>query len=431
MSGSTAPLDPAPAEAAPPLLKNPAFLRLWSAQAVSLLGSGIGGEALPLAAILLLGAGPLQMGLLGALAAAPALLLSLPVGTWIDRTRRRPWMIAADLGRAGVVALLALAALSGRLRIEHLYLGVILTGALGLFYEVAYQSYVPGLVGRAQLLRANSRLAMSDSLAEVGGPAAGGALVQALGAPLTLLFDAASYLVSAVLLGSIRTPEPRPEQLPESASRQAVWPRVSRGLRVIWQQPALRPLAGSLVAFNFFGAFIGAAYGLYVISILGMSPVWLGLLVSAGGVGALLGAAVSTWVGSRLVPGSYLWAALAVFAGLALLIPLARGSGPGAVALLLASQVLGDLALAVYFIGEISLRQALTPSHLLGRVNASIRFLSAGALAAGMLTGGVLGQLIGVRPTLVLASLGILLGAAWLYFSPLRRLPHPPAPTPL
>lgn len=409
-------------EAPKSLWRHADFMKLWAAQTVSLFGTGIGGEALPLTAILLLGASPAQMGLLGALGSAPVFLLGLFAGAWADRTRRRPLMMAADLGRAAVLLSIPAAYFLGRLTLTHLFAAAALVGALGIFYDVAYQSLVPALVGRSRLLEANSKLGVSDSAAEVGGPALGGALVQFLGGPLTLLLDALSYLLSAFTLGAIRAREAAPFASPAEGGKLSagLWVEIRAGLRAVWENRSLRAMGAAAATRNFFGSFFGALYALYVVDTLGLPPVWLGLLISSGGVGALLGALLAVPLARRLGAGRMLLLALPVSAGFGLLVPFATGPNQFSVALLLAVQVFGDLALAVYFIGELSLRQSLAPDRLLGRVNASLRFLSAGAITVGLLVGGMLGQAVGIRPTLGAAALGMLAAAAWLVFSPVR-----------
>src|SRR5215212_7981402 len=186
------------------------FMRLWAGQTVSQFGSTITREALPYTAILVLGASPWQMGLLGAAGAAPLLLLGLFAGVWVDRVRRRPLMIAADIGRALLLLSVPIAYLLGSMRIEQLYVVAALTGVLTVFFNVAYQSALPGLVRREHLLDGTSKLGLSESVAEIGGPPLGGALVQLISGPITLLLDALSFVFSAFMLRRIQAAEPPP-----------------------------------------------------------------------------------------------------------------------------------------------------------------------------------------------------------------------------
>ncbi|HUX86637.1 MAG TPA: MFS transporter, partial [Chloroflexota bacterium] len=269
------------------LWRNSDFLKLWTGQAVSRFGSTITREALPLTALLVLGATPFQMGLLAAVAAAPVLLMGLVAGVWIDRRRRRPLMIAADLTRALLLVSIPVAALLGRLTIAQLFVVAALVSVVTVFFDVAFQSYVPFLVPRERILEANQKLGLSGSLAEVTAPGLAGALVQVVSAPLTILLDAGSFLVSALLLGLMRTPEMTPKPVDDQVSIRS---EIRAGLRFVFAHPLLRAFAARALVDTFFGYFFAALYGLYCIRDLGMGPALLGLSVAAGGVGDLIGA---------------------------------------------------------------------------------------------------------------------------------------------
>jgi MFS family permease len=401
------------------LWRNANFIKLWTAQAISVFGSTVTRDALPLVAILTLTATPTQVGLLSALGMVPALLLGLPAGAWVDRVRRRPILIAADLGRAVVLASIPVATLLGVLSLPLLYAVVLLAGMLTLFFNVADNSFLPTIVKRENLVEANSKLGLTDSLSEIIAPSIMGSLVQLVTAPLTILIDALSYLFSAFFLGLIRTPEtpPRPSGQPQSLGQD-----ILAGLRLVGGNPILRALAASSGAFAFFGGFIGALYGLYTIRVLGLTPAALGLLISTGGVGALLGALLAGRLARRFGPGPTLVGAFGGVGLAALLIPLAAGQ-KWPMAILVVAQIVGDTALAVYLIHAVSLRQNITPDHLLGRMNASFEFLVTGIGPLGLLMGGFLGQTLGIQLTLLIAALGELAGCLWLILSPMRRLP--------
>jgi predicted MFS family arabinose efflux permease len=394
-------------------------MKLWTGQTISQFGSLISREALPFAAVLVLGATPAQMGLLIAAGAAPVLLLGLIAGVWVDRLRRRPILIAADLLRALLLLSIPAAWLLGALRIEQLYVVAMLTSSLTLFFDVAYQSYLPSLVQRDRLVEGNSKLGMSASIAEVAGPPIGGGLMQLIGAPLAVLVDAASFLASALLLSRIKTPEPAlrpPAEAPPQIRRE-----ITDGLRTVWRQPLLRAMAGGAALFYFSENMIGPLYGLYVLKELGLSPAIVGLITALGGASALLGALLAEPLARRVGPGPALIGALCIVALMALLLPLARGSRGTVVALLLVAQI-GDAALAIFGINELSLRQSVTPDALLGRVNASMRLIETGVGPLGALLGGALGALLGLRTTMVVAVLGILVASIWLAASPLRNV---------
>ncbi len=391
------------------------FVKLWAGQTISEAGSLLG--ALPYLALLTLKATPAQMGILETLQSIPALLFALLAGAWVDRLRRRPLLIAADLGRAVVMGIVPLLALSHWLGIGPLYAVAFIAGTLTVLFEVAHPSYLPAVVGKERLVEANSKLSVSGSVAEIVAPGLGGVLVQWIGAPLTVLLDAFSFLASALFLHSIRTPEPAPTR-PEEKS--AVWRDVINGLHLVVRDPVLRALVGSAGTYEFFGSFFGALYGLFVLRTLGLSPLVLGLLIGSGGIGALLGGLLVDRLARRFGMGPTMTAGLLAAGLLTLLIPLAGGPPLLAVGLLLTAQVLGDLGLAIYFILGLSLRQSVAPPHMLGRVNASTQFLLGGAATLGLFTGGMLGQFLGVRPAVIVAGIGIQLAVLWLLFSPVR-----------
>jgi len=375
-------------------------------------------------AILNLRASPAQMGLLGATGTAPVLLIGLLAGVWVDRVRRRPLLVAADLGRAVLLLIIPLGLLLGALRIEHLYVLAALVGTLTVLYSVADQSALPGLVRREELVEANSRLGLSESLSEVGGQALGGSLVQWLTAPIAVLLDAASFVVSALFLTRIRTPEALP---PKPEERGSVLAEIRDGLRFVGAEPRLRALALAAAATSFFGNFYGTLYALYLLRDLGFSPALVGISVAAGGVGSLVGATLAAPVTRRLGVGPALILCRLVSCLLGLLIPLAGGPRALAIGMVLAAQFAGDINGAIAAINETSLRQAVIPHRFLGRASASLDVLVQGAIPLGSLAGGVLGGLIGLRPTLLVASAGILLANLWLLTGPVRTVRELPA----
>ncbi|HJZ47682.1 MAG TPA: MFS transporter [Roseiflexaceae bacterium] len=395
------------------------FMRLWAGQTISQLGSTITREALPYTAILVLGATPVQMGLLGAAGAAPLLLLGLFAGVWVDRVRRRPLMIASDIGRALLLLSVPIAYVLGWLRIEQLYLVAALVGVLTVFFNVAYQASLPGLIRREHLLEGNSKLGLSDSLAEIAGPPLGGVLVQLASGPIALLLDALSFVFSVFMLGRIRAQEPPPAPLEQ---HEHVVHDLATGLRAIWDDPLLRAMAGTSAIQNFFGWFFGAIYGLYAIHVVGMGTATLGITVAFGGLGALVGALLVRPATRRFGLGPTIVGGLLISSITSLLIWLAGGSLAIAVPLMMASQLIGDGASTIAAIDETSLRQTITPDSRLGRVNGSMNVLGEGIGTLGLLFGGVLAEQIGLRSTVAVAALGSLLGCVWILCSPLPRL---------
>jgi predicted MFS family arabinose efflux permease len=399
------------------LWRHQEFMRLWTGQSISEFGSWLG--ALGLLAILVLDATPAQMGILETLKAAPALLMGLFAGVWVDRRRRRPLLVGADIGRAVLLGLVAALAIAGLAQMTHLYVAALLVGSLTVLFDLAYHSYVPGLVRRDQLVEANSKLGATSSLAEIASPGLGGLLVQLFSAPLALILDAASYVASATIVASIRRPEPEPAPGDEGGS---VWREIKIGLQVVIGHPLLRATAGASATRSFFGGFFAALYSLFVLREVGLSPAVLGLLIGAGGVGSFFGALLAGRFNRRLGWGNGLIVASLVSSFLTLLTPLASGPPLLAAAILLPGQLIGDAFLTIYFIGERSLRQSVTPGRLLGRTNASFEFLVGGIGAAGILVGGLTGQVLGARAAIAVAAAGMVLAFLWLYLSPMRGL---------
>ena len=405
------------------LWRQPDFLKLWTGQTISELGSRITREGLPLAAVLVLGATPAQMGLLIAVGAVAILLASLPAGVWVDRLRRKPVMIWSDVGRALLLLTVPMAALTGQLGLGLLCAVIALTGVLTVLFEAAYEAYLPSLVARENLLEGNSKLAVSSSLAEILGPGLAGFLIQVITAPLAILFDSLSFLASVASLIVIRKPEPPPVP---AHDRQHILREVRDGLRFVWREPHLRALALAGATRSFFGSFIGVLYSLYAIRELGLNAAALGITISMGGLGSLIGAVFTERVVSRLGIGRTLILMLIASGSFTLFIPLAGGSPLSPIGMLMIGQLCGDALQVIYLITQTSLRQGLTPDRLLGRVSASIQLLVMGVAPLGALVGGGLAEVIGVRMTLLVASIGIISAAGWVIFSPVRYLPKQP-----
>ena len=390
-------------------------MKLWTGQTISELGSRITRDGVPLTAVIVLHAQPSQMGIITAIGAASILLFGLLAGMWVDRMRRRPIMIAADLGRAAILATIPMAAFAHRLSMTQLYVVIALAGFCTVFFDVAYQSYMPSLVERDNLLEGNSKLAMSSSAAEIAGPSLTGILVQLITAPVAILFDAISFLISAASVALIRKPEP-PHQ-PSSGQ-----PHPIAGLRFVFGHPLLRPLAlFSVTAFLFLG-FLGPLYVLYAIRDLRLTPAELGIAIGMGGVGSMIGATLAPAIGRRLGLGhTFIGAAITMAAAYAL-IPLAQGPRPMALIFLIGSQLVGDFAFTAYFVNALTLRQSLAPEDMLGRVNAAMQLLTRGVIPLSALASGILAGAIGVRPTITIAVAGILSASVWLIASPIRHL---------
>jgi MFS family permease len=392
------------------------FRLLWAGETVSHFGTAVSAIALPLVAVTTLAVTPLQMGLLTAAETAAFLLIGLPAGAWLDRMRRRPVMLAADLVRGVLLASIPLAWWAGVLTFEQLLTVALLTGLATVFFDVAYQSYLPSLVGREVLIEGNNKLESTRSLAEVTGPALGGGLVQLLGATTAVVIDAVSYLVSAAALASVRTrePEPAPAEHPRLRSQ------IAEGLRFVIGHPLLRPITGCTSMANLFGGIQMAVIVLFMVRELGLSASTIGLVFTAGGLGGLLGAMTAAWGARRFGQARIIWLSVLVTTPFGLLIPLAE---PGwRIALMFIGNIAIGYGVVVYNVAQVSFRQAICPDRLLGRMNASIRFLVWGTLPLGGLLGGVLAELLGSRGALWVGMGGQLLAVVWVLASPLRTM---------
>jgi MFS family permease len=393
------------------LWRSPDFLRLWAGQTISVFGSYVGGFALALTAVLLLDVTPTQMSILRVAELGPVIVFGLYAGVWVDRLRRRQVMIVADLGRALTLASIPAAALLGILGTGQLYAVAVATSVLGLFFDVAYPSYLPSLVERERLLEGNGKLQATNSIAEVSGFGLAGLLVQVLSAPITILVDAISFLASALTLSLIRKPEPSHRR----AEGTSAWREIVEGLRLVKGDRVLRAFAVVEGIRSFFRhGFFGTLIVIYCVRDLGLAPGVMGVLFSLGGISAFVGALLAEsltrrwgirWTLSRV----YLFSA-----AVSLLIPLAGGSLILVLVCLAVPQLLGDGADTVFEVSRTSLLQTITPDRLLGRMNASMRFIGMTAMLVGSLVGGALGEAFGLRPTLFVAVAGTAFAALWL-----------------
>lgn len=398
----------------------PGFFKFFAAETVSGFGSQVTVVALPLLAALTLDASPGQMGLLSAASTAPFLVIGLFVGVWVDRVRRTPLLISADLARAALLAVIPAAWIAGWLSMGLLYAVALGAGSLTVIFEVAALSLLPTLVGRNNLVEGNGKLEASRSLAQIGGPGLAGWLVGLFGAPLAVLLDAASFVVSAAFLTRLRVSEQRPTARPDEPRR--VIREAVEGLRVVFSHSLLRPLALCSATFNFSGFVFLSVYVLYMTEDLGLGPAAVGLVFALGGVGALLGAFAAGPVARGLGQGPAMSVAMVLQGLSGMTIPLAVAVPAIALPMVLAAEFVQWVFLVIFRVGEVSARQKVTPEHLLGRVNATQRFMVYGAIPLGGLLGGFLGEVIGVPLTLVVGMVGMLLSSLWLVLSPVRAM---------
>lgn len=392
------------------LSRNPDFLRLWAAQAVSALGGRVSRTALPVIAIVSLGADAAGVAVLSALATAPGVLVGLFAGGLVDRSRKRPLLIGADLARAALILSVPIAAWAGSLTLVHLSAVAALVGMATSLFQIADNAYLPALVGQDRLVEANARLEGTEAAAEIAGPGAAGLLIQALTAPVTMVVDALSYLGSAALLGRIRAAEAPVAPEGDAAGSGA---SLREDLRVGLRHGLGHPVVGATFmalgaqALLSGGAF-SALYMLYLLEHLRLDPAAVGLIISVGGIGALGGSVIAGWLGRRLGAGPAMILSLTVGQAGALLIPLAAQLGDLAVPALVLHQLVGDAFLVAFMIHAVSVRQSMLPLTVLGRVNATLHVITGALLPAGTLAAGWLAGRIGVEATVwagVLAGL--------------------------
>ena len=386
------------------------FLLLWGAQGVSAIGSRITRTALPIGAILVAGAGAFDLGLLTVALTLPGAVVAWLGGGWVDRHRRRPLMIGADLVRAVALLSIPAAAYLGRLTLPLFYAVAVITGIATVLYQLADHVFVTDLVGRKRLLDANGKREAADAIAEISGPALGGALVAWLTAPLAIAVDAVTFVASALLIGNIRK---RETVLPHAVTTSFA-DDVRTGIRVVWRVAAIRALFIATATLTFCMSFMAPLYTLYTLVHLGLSPTQLGVTIGFGGLGALAGAVLAGPATLRFGPRRTLIAALLVGAIVQVLIPLAPAVPWIAMTFLIGAQVVGDGALMVYLINETTLRQRLLPREALGRAAATWQVATGLLTPAGALAGAALAENIGMRPTLWLLAIGMGLAAIWL-----------------
>jgi len=407
------------------LWRNSNFMKLWTGQTVSQLGTQVTLLAMPLVAILLLHASAFEVGLLTAAEFAPFLLVGLPAGVWVDRMRRRPIMIVADVGRALTLGSVPVAHALGVLTLAQLYAVAFVAGVLPVFFDVAYQSYLPSLVDRSRLVEGNSKLEISRSAAQLAGPGLAGVLVQTVGAGAGIVVDAASYVVSVVFVSWIKGSEPPVERAGPKAKMRS---EIKEGLGYVFRHRLLRPIAATTGTANLIDSAILAILVLFAVRELHMSPGLIGLAFAIGNVGALVGAFSGGAMARRLGIGPTIVLSAVIFSLSALFIPLAPASAP--LPFLTLSMLLMGFGGVVYNVNQVGLRQAITAERMLGRMNATMRFIVFGTMPVGAIIGGAMAGAIGLRPTLwIAAGLGCLCFLPVL-LSPVRTLKEIPEQPP-
>jgi MFS family permease len=409
------------------LWRHPDFLKLWSAETISVFGSQVGQLALPLVAIIVLDATAFEVAALTTVQFLPFILLTLPAGVWVDRLRRRPILIAGDFGRAALLATIPIAYLADVLTLGQLFVVGFLVGVCQVFFDVAYQSYLPSLVEREQIIDGNSKLEISRSASQVGGPGLGGALVEIFTAPYAVLVDAVSFLGSGLFLLRIRKQEEAPVVADADGKKPSLWTDLKEGLHFVLGNPNLRAQAGCTATSNLFSSVAFSIFLVFAVRELGLSPGAIGLVFSLGAAGSLAAAFTATRISGRFGIGPTSIVVMAFFGPVTLLVS-AAPEGNAAIPVMVVAQLVFGFTVVVYNIVQVSYRQAICPPRLQGRMNSVMRFMVWGTIPVGTLLGGALATWIGLRETIAVGAVGGGLAFLWLLLSPQRHLREMPEP---
>ena len=407
------------------LWSHPDFVKLWTGQSISELGSQVSQLAIPWLAAVELHASPLAFSLLGVLGFLPFVLFALPAGVWVDRLRRRQILIVGDSARAVLLMLIPVLWFAGVLEIWQLLVLEFVIGIFTVFFDVAYQSYLPALIEREHLVDGNSKLQVTVGIAQVGGPSLAGALIGAITAPYAILVDSMSFVISSVFMLRMRHRENLPRQ-DTNEPRPRMWPQVKEGLAWVVGQRNLRAIAGCTGTSNFCSSLMFAIVILYMVRVLHLSAFEAGAVFAVGSAGSIVGALFANRLGLRLGLGTAIVFTAVIFSFGGLAYPLAPKSFP--LPLLMTGQLLFGFSAIAYNILQVSYRQAITPERLQGRMNAAMRWIVWGTIPLGTLAGGAIAQATTLHTAL---WVGALLGTPtflWVLLSPLRSVREIPQP---
>jgi MFS family permease len=425
LAGSTGRLPPV-SQPSSILVRNPDFVRLWTADTISQFGTQVSLIAIPLIGAVVLKVPADQFALLGFFEFLPFILISLPAGVWVDRLRRRPILISGDLIRAASLLTIPIAYQLNALSIWQLYLVGFVNGMATVFFDVAYQSYLPSLVERDQIVEGNSKLEISRSAAQIAGPGIGGVLVAAVTAPIAVIADAVSFVVSAIAVFFIRRAEPPVVPHPEG-ERPSMVGEARAGLRYVLSNRYLRMIAGATGTSNLFGNILYSILILYMVNVLLMAPEQIGLVFSIGSIGPLVGAFAANRIARVIGVGPTIVASIFLSGPSTLLVALAPPS-QAAIPFLIASGVVGGFGSMVYNINQVSFRQAITPPRMQGRMNATMRFIVWGTIPIGQILGGQIAARTSLSTAIWVGAIGSFLAFLFVLFSPVRSLRVMPEP---
>jgi MFS family permease len=400
-------------------------MKLWTGQSISEFGSQISQLAIPLLAAVSLHASPFEFSLLGVLGFLPFILFALPAGVWVDRLRRRQILIVGDAARAVLLALIPVLWATHTLRMWQLLVLQFVIGIFTVFFDVAYQSYLPALIEREHLVDGNSKLQLTVSVAQVAGPSASGGLIAALTAPYAIVADAISFVVSTVFMLTMRHRETPPTH-DEETPRPKMWPQVKEGLHWVVGHPWLRAIASCTGSSNFFSSLLFAIVVLYMVRTLHLSAFEIGIVFAVGSAGSILGALVTNRMNAAIGVGHTIVATALLFSLGGLAFPLAPPSFP--LPLLMAGQALFGFGGVAYNITQVSLRQAITPERLQGRMNAAMRWIVWGTIPLGSLAGGAIATWWGLRTALWAGAIGGLVPFLPVALTSVRKIREMPEP---
>ena len=407
------------------LWSHPDFLKLWTGQSISELGSQVSQLAIPWLAAVGLHASPFTFSLLAVLGFLPFILFALPAGVWVDRLRRRQILIVGDAARAVLLALIPILWAVGVLQIWHLLILQFVIGVFTVFFDVAYQSYLPALIEREHLIDGNSKLQLTVSIAQVGGPSMSGGLIGAITAPYAIVVDAASFVISSVFMLRMKHRENLPRQ-DASEPRPKMWPQVKEGLAWVLKNRNLRQIAGCTASANFFGTMGFTVLLLYAVRVLHLSSIEVGSVFAVGSFGSIAGALMANRLQKKLGVGNSIISCAVLFAVSGLAFPLAPHSFP--LPVLMLGTAIGGFGGVAYNITQVSLRQAITPERLQGRMNAAMRWIVWGTIPLGSLLGGAVAQATTLRTALWVSAIGSSPTFLWVLLSPLRSIRTMPEP---
>jgi MFS family permease len=409
--------------ARPSLWRHRDFVKIWSAATVSILGSQVTILALPFIALTMLGASVFQVSLLAAVEMLPFLLFTLPAGAWLDRVRRRPVLVAADIGRGLVLLSIPVAYVADMLTIWQLFFVAFITGTLTALFDIADQSYLPAILDRDDLVDGNAHLQISYSVAQIGGPALGGNLIAVMAAPFAIAIDAVSFFVSGGFISAIRRREEPPRRrLDESGRPTSMRAEIVEGLRYVTGNRYLRPIAACTGTSNLFAAALFAIFPVLIWHELKLPPAFFGTVVGAASVGFLVGAALSSRLPGRIGIGPTILVSAAFGSPAFLLLTLTPGNLNLAAVTLFVGWSVAGMSQVIYNVAQISLRQAITPPEMQSRMNATMRFIVWGTIPIGSLIGGLLATFVPIRVALILAALASFTSVLPVLASPLRSL---------